>query len=75
MATNKLEQLLKNNPEEKLILPAMYHLYKIYQITDNAKAESMRINIKRKFPKARNAKWRKIMATDEVSNVGTPNAV
>ena len=29
LASAKLEQLLKNNPEEKFILPALYNLYKI----------------------------------------------
>jgi hypothetical protein len=40
LATNKLEQLLQNSPEEKLILPAMYNLYKIYQITNSGKSGS-----------------------------------
>jgi tetratricopeptide (TPR) repeat protein len=75
LATNKLEQLLKNNPEEKLILPAMYHLYKIYQITDNAKAESMKNSINSKFPDSRYAKLINNIATDEVSIIGTPEAV
>lgn len=34
-ATDKLQTLLDNNPEEKLILPAKYNLYKIYELTGN----------------------------------------
>lgn len=55
LAGNKLEQLLKNNPEEKLILPAMYNLYKIYQITDVNKAEEMKSRISSQFPNSRYA--------------------
>lgn len=31
LAKDKLQQLLKNNPEERLILPAKYNLFKIYE--------------------------------------------
>ncbi len=55
LASNKLEQLLKNNPEEKLVLPAMYNLFKIYQITDASKAEEMRKRISAQFPDSRYA--------------------
>jgi hypothetical protein len=75
LATNKLEQLLKNSPEEKLILPAMYHLYKIYQITNSSNAESMRNNINSKFPDSRYAKLINNIATDELSIIGTPEGV
>lgn len=55
LATSKLEQLLKQNPEEKLILPTMYNLYKIYQITDVAKAEDMKARISSQYPDSRYA--------------------
>ena len=55
LATNKLEQLLRNSPEEKLILPAMYNLYKIYQITNSSKAEAMKDLINAQFPNSRYA--------------------
>ncbi|WP_340076141.1 hypothetical protein [Leptobacterium sp. I13] len=35
LASKKLETLLKNQPEEKLILPSKYNLYKIYEVTEN----------------------------------------
>ena len=55
LASNKLEQLLKNNPEEKLVPPAMYNLFKIYQITDVSKADEMRRRISAQFPNSRYA--------------------
>ncbi|MCC9062492.1 tetratricopeptide repeat protein [Flavobacterium piscisymbiosum] len=55
LASAKLEQLLKNNPEEKLILPSMYNLYKIYQITNPAKAEAIKMDISSKYPNSRYA--------------------
>lgn len=75
LATSKLEQLLKNNPEEKLILPAMYNLYKVYQITDSAKAEAMRNSINSRFPDSRYAQLINNKTADEISLVGTPEGV
>lgn len=55
LATNKLEQLLTQNPEQNLVLPSMYNLYKIYQITDAAKAEEMKKRISSQYPDSRYA--------------------
>ena len=55
LATAKLEKLLEQNPEEKLVLPTMYNLYKIYQITDIAKAEQMKARISSQYPNSRYA--------------------
>jgi len=55
LASNKLEQLLQQNPEEKLVLPAMYNLFKIYQITNSAKAEEMKNRISSLYPNSRYA--------------------
>jgi tetratricopeptide (TPR) repeat protein len=55
LASAKLEQLLKNNPEEKFILPALYNLYKIYQITDAGKAEEIKNRISAQYPNSRYA--------------------
>jgi hypothetical protein len=55
LASDKLEQLLRNNPEEKLILPSMYNLYKIYQITNPAKAEKIKSDITANYPNSRYA--------------------
>jgi tetratricopeptide (TPR) repeat protein len=55
LAANKLEKLLQQNPEEKLVLPTIYNLYKIYQITDVAKAEDMKARISSQYPDSRYA--------------------
>jgi tetratricopeptide (TPR) repeat protein len=55
LAADKLEKLLQQNPEEKLVLPTMYNLYKIYQITDVAKAEDMKARISSQYPDSRYA--------------------
>jgi tetratricopeptide (TPR) repeat protein len=55
LASNKLEQLLQFNPEEKLILPTKYNLYKIYQITNSAKAEALKNEIETQYPNSRYA--------------------
>lgn len=55
LAANKLETLLENKPEERLILPSMYNLYKIYDIIDKEKALAMKNKIITQFPDSRYA--------------------
>jgi len=55
LAASKLEQLLRNKPEERLVLPAMYNLYKIYEIIDPSKAVAMKETIISQFPTSRYA--------------------
>jgi hypothetical protein len=55
LAANKLEALLANNPEERLILPAMYNLFKIYEIIDKDKALAIKDRIINEFPSSRYA--------------------
>lgn len=55
LAANRLETLLKNKPEERLILPAKYNLYKIYEIIDPAKAATMKDQILSEYPESRYA--------------------
>ena len=55
LAANKLEQLLKNNPEERLVLPSMYNLYKLYEILDRNKADAMKARIIAQYPSSRYA--------------------
>ncbi|WP_366185783.1 tetratricopeptide repeat protein [Flavobacterium ovatum] len=55
LATTKLEQLLRQNPEEKLVLPTLYNLYKIYQITNSGKAAEVKNAILTQFPDSRYA--------------------
>ena len=55
LAADKLEKLLQNNPEERLILPSMYNLFKIYEIIDPFKAVTMKQQILAKYPDSRYA--------------------
>lgn len=56
LAINKLETLLKSNPEERLIIPSMYNLYKIYEIINPEKANAIKEEIVNKYPESRYAK-------------------
>lgn len=56
LAQTKLEALLNLNPEERLVLPAMYNLFKIYEITNQSeKAITMKNAIIAKYPSSRYA--------------------
>merc|ERR1712023_30078 len=56
LATNKLETLLTYNPEERLVLPSKYNLYKIYdQLEDTAQAEKWKNDILNNHPDSRYA--------------------
>jgi len=74
LAASRLEQLLKNNPEERLILPAKYNLYKIYQIISPAKAELMKQQILSEYPTSRYAEIIK-NPTVEITDETNPDAV
>ncbi|WP_246282473.1 type IX secretion system periplasmic lipoprotein PorW/SprE [Flavobacterium agri] len=54
-AADKLEKLLMNSPEERLILPAQYNLYKIYEIIDKDKAAVIKQDIISQYPDSRYA--------------------
>ncbi|MFL9845214.1 type IX secretion system periplasmic lipoprotein PorW/SprE [Flavobacterium rhizosphaerae] len=73
-AADKLEGLLKNNPEERLVLPSQYNLYKIYQIIDPAKAEKYKQQILTQYPDSRYAEIIRNPGSEE-SKRGTPEAV
>lgn len=56
LAKDKLEKLLNNNPEERLILPSKYNLYKIYQeLNLNSEAEFVKNDIINKYSTSRYA--------------------
>lgn len=55
LASDKLEALLKENPEERLVLPSMYNLYKIYEITNKDKAQAIKDKIIAEYPNSRYA--------------------
>lgn len=54
-AADKLEKLLQNNTEERLILPSKYNLYKIYQIINPQRAEVYKQQILSEYPDSRYA--------------------
>jgi len=45
LAAEKLENVLKSEPEERLVLPSKYNLYKIYEEEGSTLANSMKDNI------------------------------
>ncbi len=45
LAAGKLEDVLRSNPEERLVLPSKYNLYKIYEEEGSPLLASMRENI------------------------------
>lgn len=74
LATGRLEKLLQNNPEERLILPSMYNLYKIYEITNKEKAEAMKQKITSLYPESRYATILKSSPADLAKANDTPDA-
>jgi tetratricopeptide (TPR) repeat protein len=72
LAANRLEQLLQNNPEEKLILPSKYNLYKIYTLLEEStKADSYKNDILSNHSESRYAQILRnpqdVIASDENS--------
>ena len=65
LAADKLEKLLVQNPEERLVLPAMYNLYKIYEIINPAKALAMKEDIIAKYP---NSRYTQILTNTNLTN-------
>ncbi|REG89296.1 type IX secretion system periplasmic lipoprotein PorW/SprE [Winogradskyella sediminis] len=56
LAKSKLETLLVNNPEDRLILPSKYNLYRIYvELGLNHEAETMKTAIIKGYPDSRYA--------------------
>ncbi|PCJ97689.1 MAG: hypothetical protein COA50_04415 [Flavobacteriaceae bacterium] len=55
LAAEKLENVLASNPEERLILPSKYNLYKIYEDSESTLAIGMKDNIIKNHPNSRYA--------------------
>lgn len=53
LAANRFELLLGSNPEERLVLPAMYNLYKIYEIINPSQTLAIRNQIISQYPNSR----------------------
>lgn len=75
LASDRLEILLRSKPEERLVLPAMYNLYKIYEITDQAKALAMKDKIISQFPDSRYAQILSKSGTSAESLLDDPEIV
>lgn len=73
-AADKLEKLLTYNPEERLIAPSLYNLYRIYEILDPAKAEVYKQRILTQYPDSRYATIIKNPNSDAVLQ-GSPEAI
>ena len=72
LSINKFETLLSFNPEERLVLPSLYNLYKIYLVKeDEVKALEYKNEILTRYPDSRYAEILRnpnaILATDESS--------
>jgi hypothetical protein len=55
LAASKFEKLLGNQPEERLILPSKYNLFKIYEIIGSPKANDIKQQIISEYPSSRYA--------------------
>lgn len=53
LAQVKLERFLKEEPKEKLVLPAKYHLYKIYEKSGNPLMKTLRTELETNYPDSR----------------------
>lgn len=72
LAANKWERLLKNNPEERLVLPSLYNLFKTYEIINKQKALSIKERIIAEFPNSRYAQILSNTNTD-IETIETPD--
>ncbi len=55
LAAGKLEKVLESNPEERLILPSKYNLYKIYEMEGSPLTTNMKTDIISNHPDSRYA--------------------
>ena len=55
LSASKLEQLLSNKPDERLVLPSLYNLFKVYEIINKSKADAMKTRIIAEYPTSRYA--------------------
>ncbi len=73
LATNRLETLLSYNPEERLVLPSKYNLYKIYDLLENvALADKWKNDILTNHPDSRYAEILRNPNTQLASDESSP---
>jgi hypothetical protein len=75
LAITKFEAVLKNNPEQRLILPSMYNLFKLYETSDKIKAESIKAKIIADYPNTRYAQILSGSVSEENVITQTPEEV
>ena len=75
LAANKFEKLLNDNPEERLVLPSMYHLYKLYEILEKSKAAAMKESIVANYPNSRYAQILQNPSSEIEESSDSPNVV
>jgi tetratricopeptide (TPR) repeat protein len=74
-AVDKLEKLLTNSPEERLVLPAKYNLYRLYEMLgDAANAEKYKNQVLTEYPDSRYAQIIRNPQSDDIYK-GSPEAV
>ncbi|MFK5973083.1 MAG: hypothetical protein QM485_07360 [Flavobacteriaceae bacterium] len=74
LAAGKLEDVLQSDPEERLILPSKYNLYKIYEEEGSALAASMKENI---IQNHKNSRYAEILLNPQAvlaNNSDSPSA-
>ena len=75
LAVTKFEKLLTDNPEERLVLPSMYNLFKLYEILDKSKAEAMKSSIIAQYPTSRYAQIVQNPTSVAEESSDSPNSV
>jgi hypothetical protein len=75
LAADRLETLLISKPEERLILPAKYNLYKIYQTLNPSKAELYKNDIISNYPNTRYAQILSGTISEGSDLVQTPSEI
>ena len=74
-AVNRFEKLLGDNPEERLVLPSMYNLYKLYEIIDKERAEAIKASIISQYPNSRYAQILLNPSSEVEESSDSPNSV
>lgn len=70
-AEQRLTRFLAEKPKENLILPAQYHLYKIYELQNNPKQHTLKQTIISTYPDSRYAQ----MLTENTINVSSTDSI
>lgn len=70
LSADRFEILLKSKPEERLVLPAMYNLFKVYEIINPEKALPLKEKIIAQYPDSRYAQIlsKSTSSNDNLSN-------